>query len=77
MKKFKLDYKGVGELLKSQEMGELMAEYAEQIRARCGDGYNVNTFTGKTRVNAMVYAETEEAIRDNYANNTLIKAVGQ
>lgn len=77
MKKFKLDYKGVGELLKSQEMGELMAEYADQIRARCGDGYNVNTFTGKTRVNAMVYAETEEAIRDNYANNTLIKAVGQ
>lgn len=74
--KFKLDYKGVGELMKSQEMGALMKEYAEAIQSRCGAGYSVDVYlNGKTRANASVYADTEEARRDNFENNTLLKAV--
>lgn len=74
--KFKLDYKGVGELMRSKEMADLMTEYAEAVRGRCGDGYAVSSYpNGRTRANASVYAETEKAIRDNYDNNTLLKAV--
>lgn len=71
-----LNRQGVSELLKSQEAMNVCREYAEKIRDRAGAGYEVNTYVGKTRVNAMVYADTYEARLDNYRNNTLLKARG-
>jgi len=70
--KFKLNYKGVGELLKSSEMQSVLASYANEIAATAGDGYDV--YVGKTRANVSVV--TEEAAQDNYENNTLLKAMG-
>lgn len=75
---FKLDKKGVGELLKSQETADMCKEFAEEIRERCGDGYEVDIHPGgKTRSNASVRASTEKAIQDNFDNNTLEKALGR
>ena len=71
-----LNRKGVSELLKSQEAMNVCREYAEKIRDRAGAGYEISTYVGKTRVNAMVYADTYEARLDNYKNNTLLKARG-
>ena len=53
-------------------------EYATQIQSRCpsGLGYEVSSMVGKTRANASVFAATPEARRDNYQNNTLLKARG-
>ena len=39
------------------------------IRSRCGDGYAADDYTGKNRVNAMVYADTAAARRDNLEND--------
>lgn len=76
VKKFVLDKKGVGELLKSAEALELVTGYANEIASRCGEGYVVTQYpNGKTRVNASVITDTEEAMQDNYDNNTLLKAV--
>lgn len=72
---FKLDRAGVGQLLKSAEMMSICEEHARAIQAKCGDGYEVTTHTGKTRVNASVAATTYKARRDNLDNNTLLKAV--
>ena len=72
---FKLNYAGVGQLLKSAEMQKVLEEKATAINNRCGDGYGQDTYVGKTRANAMVYAETFEAKRDNMKNNTILKAV--
>ena len=74
--KFKADRAGIGELLKSQEMMNICAEYANAVQARAGEGYLVTTFVGKNRVNASVMADTYEARQDNYENNTLLKALG-
>ena len=74
--KVELNRKGVSELLKSQEAMNVCREYAEKIRDRAGAGYEISTYVGKTRVNAMVYADTYEARLDNYKNNTLLKARG-
>ena len=71
---FKLDKAGVRELLQSAEMEAICRGHAEDIRGRCGDGYEVSTYTGKTRVNASVIAATPDARRDNAKNNTLLKA---
>lgn len=73
---FKLDRDGVRQLLQSAEAMAVCEEYAQGIRNRAGDGYEVTTMVGKTRVNASVYAATVEARQDNYNNNTLLKARG-
>ena len=67
---------GVRELLQSSEMMGVCRSLAQGIAGRAGPGYEVTTYTGKTRVNASVHAATEEAYRDNLKNNTLLKAVG-
>ena len=70
-----LNYAGVGELLKSQEIADTVKEVAEQVADRAGDGYATDVYQAGTRVIASVYTETEEAMKDNLENNTLLKAV--
>lgn len=73
--KFKLNSAGVRELLKSQEAMAVVKSYADAVQDRAGEGYEVTTYVGKTRVNASVSAATKEARNDNYENNTLLKAL--
>lgn len=74
--KFKMDKKGIGELLKSKDMTGVLQGYAYQVQGRAGEGYAVNTYVGFDRAHAVVYAETPEAKKDNAENNTLLKALG-
>lgn len=71
-----LNSAGVLELLKSAEMAAICQSYAGSVAQRAGTGYEVSTYTGRTRVNASVRCATDDAWRDNLKNNTLIKAVG-
>ena len=73
--KFKLNRKGVAELMKSAAMQEVLKGYATGIRNRCGDGYEQDLYVGKNRANAMVSASTYQAKADNLRNNTILKAV--
>ena len=61
--------------MKSAEMQGVLEEKATAVRNRAGEGYKQDTFVGKTRANAMVYADTYQAKKDNMKNNTLLKAV--
>lgn len=72
---FVLNRAGVKQLLKSQEMQEVCESYAEEVASKCGDGYEVDTYVGKNRANASVRTVTAEAVRDNFENNTLEKAL--
>lgn len=72
---FKLNSSGVSSLLKSAEMQKVLEKKATDVKNRCGDGYEQDVFVGKNRANAMVRAETTKAKKDNYNNNTLLKAV--
>ena len=74
-KVFELNYAGVGELLKSSEMIDVLTSYADQVASHAGDGYS--TYVGATRANVSVRAETKEAEKDNYNNNTLLKATSK
>lgn len=65
------------QLLKSSEMMSICESHAKNIAARCGSGYQTDTHVGRNRVNAMVYADTYEARRDNLKHNTILKAVGK
>ena len=74
--KFELNRAGVRDLMRSAEAIEVCRSYAEEIRNRAGTGYDVDTYVGINRANASVFAATEEARKDNYENNTLLKARG-
>ena len=78
MSKVKIELNDAGfiELLKSQEITDAVKEVADQVAARAGDGYATDVYQAGTRVIASVYTETEEAMKDNLENNTLLKAVG-
>lgn len=71
----KLNKSGVGEFLKGPEMTAITTELAQSIAKRAGDGYEADSYVGKTRVNASVYPATFEATRDNNRNNTLLKSL--
>lgn len=73
---FKLNRAGVRELLRSQEAMNVCRTYAGAVRNRAGEGYEVDTYVGRNRANASVYAATYKARQDNYENNTLLKARG-
>ncbi|NQP35061.1 hypothetical protein HO923_00640 [Streptococcus suis] len=73
--KFKLNSAGVRELMKSPQMQAVLTDKANAIRNRAGDGYESDIYVGKTRANAMVYADSFQAKRDNKKHNTLLKAV--
>ena len=75
MARIVLNTKGVREMLKSDSMRTMLNERAEAIKDRCGEGYEVDSFVGKTRVNAALRTKTKEAVKDNSENNTLLKAV--
>lgn len=73
--KIELNSTGVKELLKSSAMKSICEEQASAILQRVGSGYSMDSQVGKNRVNAMVKAESFEAMHDNLKNNTLLKAV--
>lgn len=70
-----LNSSGVRELMKSPEMAQVCKEYADSAVARLGKGYSSMVYTGKTRVNASVHADTYKARKDNLDNNSIMKAV--
>ncbi len=72
---FKLNRKGVSELMKSEPMQAILKEKASGIVARCGIGYKSDLHVGRNRANAMVSADTYQAKADNLKNNTILKAV--
>lgn len=73
--KIELNHDGVRALLRSPEMLAICEGKAREIRARLGDGYGVNSRTGSGRVNAEVKAESYAARRENYRENTILKAL--
>lgn len=75
--KIELNSSGIRQLLKSEEMGQMLEQQAEQVRARCGSGYSTDLYQASSRVIAGVFAETAEAAKQNSRENTLLKALGR
>ena len=75
--KIELNSSGIRQLLKSEEMGQMLKQQAKQVRARCGSGYSTDLYQASSRVIAGVFAETAEAAKQNSRENTLLKALGR
>lgn len=72
----RVNFEGVGQLLRGPEMEQLMRSYAESIQNRAGNGYMSDARKLGTRWISTVYTATREAMLDTAENNTLLKAIG-
>ena len=74
--RFKLNSKGVRELLKSEGIQNACRDKAKSALTMCGEGYAVHDVKYLERSGAVIAATTLRAVNDNKKNNTLLKAVG-
>lgn len=68
-------YAGIGQLLKSDGMKDLVENTASQIAVRAGTGYASYTHLSTQRWNANVYPTTDEAAQEIYDSNSILKAM--
>lgn len=73
--RIELNYAGVGQLLRSDEVKAYLEAQASERAESLGDGYETDTYRAGTRVIASIYTGTREAAKDNMENNSLLKAV--
>lgn len=74
--KIELNGNGIRKLMSSEEMIMCLEEKARMVKNIAGDGYEISRYSGLTRANVSVYADTKKARQDNIENNTLLKALG-
>lgn len=71
--KVKLSYTGIGQLLRGEEMKNLMEQFGADRANRAGEGYDYRVRNTGQRKAVSIFTATKEAYRDNLKNNTLAK----
>lgn len=73
--KVELNIKEVGELLKSDEIKAMIKEKGDGAMQILGSDYELTTYTGISRANVSIVANTYKSKKDNSKNNSILKAV--
>ena len=73
---FKLDINGLRELMKGPEMQAVLQEAGDAVASGAGGDYGTRVHVADYVAIANVFPESKEAAKDNYENNTLLKALG-
>lgn len=77
---FKLNINGLRELMKSAEMHGILDETGASVASRAetmGEGsYGHRVHDASYVAIVNVYPDSEEAAKDNFENNTVLKALG-
>ena len=73
--KLVLSYKGIGQMLRGDEMKELVTDYGKRAADAAGTGYGYDTHNTGQRQAATVFPTGAAARNDNYQNNTLLKVL--
>ena len=73
---FELDINGLRELMKGPEMQAALQEAGDAVASGAGGDYGTRVHVADYVAIANVFPESKEAAKDNYENNTLLKALG-
>lgn len=68
---------GIQELLKSEEVQDLLFKYANDALGTLGDGYEAESYMGTDRAKVRIRAVTHQAYKENMEQNTILKAVSK
>ena len=71
----KINYAGVGELLRSPEMDNVLKGYADAVVNNAGEGFVSHRYEGK-RIAYTITPDSVQASNKNKKENTLVKALG-
>jgi len=72
---FELDKAGVRTMLQSPEARRACETIAQQIAARAGEGFEVDSSIGRTRARATVFTATSAARKKQAKEHTLQKSL--
>lgn len=73
--KFELNLPGLNELMKSPEMQAVLDSAGERVASIAGSEYEATPRTGRWIGFSNVYPISAKGAKDNYENNTLVKAL--
>lgn len=76
MADFELNLAGLNELMKSPEMQAALTSAGQAVASAAGGDYGVRTHVASFVAITNVYPDSAKAAKDNYENNTLVKALG-
>lgn len=76
MSDFELNLPGLNELMKSPEMQAVLTQAGSAVASAAGGDYGVRTHVASFVAIANVYPDSAKAAKDNFENNTLVKALG-
>jgi hypothetical protein len=74
--KFKLNLKGLNELMKSAPVQSMLDGIGDQVADMAGDGFVTSSRAGNYIGFCNVYPDDAKAAGKNYRENTLLKALG-
>lgn len=72
----KLNLQGINELMKSAEMQSALHSAAQSVAGAANGDYETAGYVLNWVALENVYPASPEAARDNFKNNTLVKALG-
>ena len=73
---FELNLAGLNELMKSAEMQSILSSAGEAVAAQAGSGdYGSRVHIASFCAICNVYPDSAEAARENYRDNTLLRAL--
>lgn len=75
--KFELNLSGLNELMKSPEMEAALEEAGQAVANAAGGEYAHSVHQANFVAICNVYPDSKEAAKENYEENTLLKALGQ
>lgn len=76
MSDFELNLPGLNELMKGAEMQAVLTQAGNAVASAAGGDYGVRTHVASFVAIANVYPNSAKAAKDNFENNTLVKALG-
>ena len=74
--KFELNLPGLNELMKSSEMQSALLDAGKAVARSAGSDYEAEVHTASYIAISNVYPNSREAAKQNFEDNTLLKAVG-
>lgn len=74
---FELDLSGLNELMKSPEMENALEQAGQAVAQAAGGEYDHRVHQATFVAICNVYPDSKKAAKENYKENTLLKALGQ
>ena len=73
---FKLNISGLNELMKSPAMQSCLSAAGQAVANAAGSDYSIRTHVATWVAITNVFPDSQEAAKENYEDNTLLKALG-